>query len=57
MLNGYQVAEFPAVLHKRMNGVSKAKIVQTIFAHLRFQFRILLDRMRLIIGFKSGQVT
>jgi dolichol-phosphate mannosyltransferase len=57
MLSGYKVAEFPAVLHKRLNGVSKAKIVQTILAHLRFQFRIVLARMQLIMGLKSGQVT
>jgi dolichol-phosphate mannosyltransferase len=57
MLKGYRAAEFPAVLHARMYGVSKAKIVQTILAHLRFQFRIMVDRMQLIIGLKSGQVT
>jgi len=30
MLKGYRVVEFPAVLHRRMYGVSKAKIAQTI---------------------------
>jgi dolichol-phosphate mannosyltransferase len=57
MLSGYQVAEFPAVLHTRLNGVSKAKIVQTILAHLRFQFRVMFDRIQLFMGLKSGQVT
>jgi dolichol-phosphate mannosyltransferase len=55
-LNGYRVAEFPAVLHKRMYGVSKAKIAQTIISHLNFQGWILLNRIQSIIGFKSKQV-
>jgi dolichol-phosphate mannosyltransferase len=55
MLNGYQVAEFPAVLHRRMYGVSKAKIAQTIFSHIRFQGQVLLCRMLSIIGFKPRQ--
>ena len=37
MLKGYRVAEFPAVLHRRMYGVSKAKIAQTILSHLRLK--------------------
>ena len=37
ILKGYRVAEFPAVLHRRMYGVSKAKIAETIFSHLSFQ--------------------
>ena len=55
MLKGYRVTEFPAVLHKRMYGVSKAKIMQTIFSHLGFQGHVLLNRMLSIIGFKSRQ--
>lgn len=45
MLQGYQVVEFPTVLHSRQNGVSKAKIMRTIRAHLKFQGEILLRRL------------
>lgn len=47
MLKGYQVAEYPAVLHSRVLGTSKAKLARTIWAHLRFQERILLHRLNL----------
>jgi dolichol-phosphate mannosyltransferase len=47
MLMGYRVAEYPAVLHRRVFGASKAKLVRTILAHLRFQGSILLHRLRL----------
>jgi dolichol-phosphate mannosyltransferase len=47
MLMGYQVAEYPAVLHSRLHGVSKAKITRTILAHLRYQFDVLLRRLKL----------
>ena len=57
MLNGYKVAEFPAVLYRRMYGVSKAKIAQTIFSHLRFQGKVLLYRMQMIFRIKSRQTT
>lgn len=39
---GYRVAEYPTVLHSRAFGVSKAKIVQTVQAHLGFQMNTLL---------------
>ena len=39
---GYRVAEYPTVLHARVYGVSKAKIVRTIKAHLAFQCQSLL---------------
>jgi dolichol-phosphate mannosyltransferase len=55
MLKGYQVAEFPSVLHKRMFGVSKAKIAQTIKSHLAFQGWVFLYRMRSILGIKHRQ--
>ncbi|MBC7876513.1 MAG: glycosyltransferase family 2 protein [Anaerolineales bacterium] len=55
ILKGYRVAEFPAVLHSRMYGVSKAKIAQTIFSHLRFQGRILLYRLLSMFGHKPKQ--
>ncbi len=41
MLMGFTVAEFPTVLHARVFGTSKAKIMRTIRAHLTFQWRIL----------------
>ena len=39
---GYQVAEYPTVLHSRVFGQSKAKIAQTVKAHLEFQLDTLL---------------
>jgi len=57
MLKGYRVAEFPAVLHKRMYGASKARIVQTIFSHLRFQGWVLLQRLRLMFGLRSEWIS
>ncbi len=45
MLKGYQVEEFPAVLHRRTFGVSKAKLLKTILSHLRFQARLALHRL------------
>jgi dolichol-phosphate mannosyltransferase len=47
MLMGYKAAEYPAVLHSRAWGTSKAKIARTILAHLEFQARILLYRLGL----------
>jgi dolichol-phosphate mannosyltransferase len=47
MLAGYEVGEFPAVLYSRVFGESKAKIMRTIQAHLKFQFRILLHRLHI----------
>jgi dolichol-phosphate mannosyltransferase len=44
MLSGFRVAEYPAVLHRRAFGASKAKIARTIRAHLEFQRSILLHR-------------
>jgi dolichol-phosphate mannosyltransferase len=60
MLAGYRVVEHPAVLHRRVFGVSKAKLARTIKAHLRFQGRILLYRLHLVpldkrIGAKEAQ--
>jgi dolichol-phosphate mannosyltransferase len=48
MLAGYRVAEYPAVLHARVFGVSKAKLARTILAHLGFQARVLLHRLNLV---------
>jgi dolichol-phosphate mannosyltransferase len=47
MLAGYQVAEYPAILHRREYGESKAKLVQTVVAHLRFQGSVLGRRFGL----------
>jgi len=47
MFKGYHVAEYPVALYRRTYGVSKAKLVRTILAHLRFQMWILLFRLRL----------
>jgi dolichol-phosphate mannosyltransferase len=58
MLLGYKVAEYPAVLHSRVVGISKAKLMRTILAHLRFQGRLLLYRLgirRQIVD--TGQVS
>jgi dolichol-phosphate mannosyltransferase len=46
MLRGYRVVEFPAVLYKRTYGVSKARIIQTILSHLRFQGWVVLHRLQ-----------
>lgn len=48
MLMGYRVGEYPAVLHSRVSGVSKAKLGRTILAHLRFQMRVLFHRLGLV---------
>lgn len=47
MLKGYQVKEFPAALYKRMFGASKAKLMRTVMAHLKFQGRVLLSKVHL----------
>jgi len=56
IFKGYRVVDFPAVLYRRVYGVSKARIAQTIFSHLKFQGWILLYRIQLLIGFKSKQI-
>ncbi len=48
MLSGYRVAEYPTVLHSRAHGVSKAKLMRTVKAHLRYQRRILGYRLGLM---------
>ena len=50
MLNGFRTVEYPAVLHKRMYGVSKARIAGTIRSHLKFMGWVLLQRLRLTFG-------
>jgi dolichol-phosphate mannosyltransferase len=52
ILAGHRAAEYPAVLYKRMYGVSKARIAQTILSHLKFQGWVLRYRMLSLIGLK-----
>jgi dolichol-phosphate mannosyltransferase len=52
MLMGYQVVEYPAVLHSRVLGTSKAKLARTILAHLKFQTHVLLRRLNLAPSLK-----
>lgn len=52
---GYRVAEFPTTLHRRMYGVSKARILRTILAHLRFQVWVLVYRLRCLVGVEAKQ--
>jgi dolichol-phosphate mannosyltransferase len=42
MRMGYQVAEYPTILHSRIFGESKAKLARTIQAHLNFQMQVLM---------------
>lgn len=39
---GYRVAEYPTILYARTFGVSKAKLMRTVYAHLGFQLNTLL---------------
>jgi dolichol-phosphate mannosyltransferase len=41
---GFRIAEYPTVLHARVAGVSKARILRTIRAHLRFQLSLVRRR-------------
>ena len=45
MLMGFRVAEYPAVLYRRAHGESKAKLVRTVWAHLKFQAYVLGNRL------------
>jgi dolichol-phosphate mannosyltransferase len=56
ILRGFRVVEYPSVLHKRMYGVSKARIVQTIRSHLKFQATILLTRLQMALGRRPKHV-
>jgi dolichol-phosphate mannosyltransferase len=56
LLKGYRIKEFPATLYKRIYGVSKARIVQTISSHLKFQCWVLLLRLRLLIGLQPERI-
>jgi dolichol-phosphate mannosyltransferase len=55
LLLGYRVAEYPTVRHSRAHGVSSAKIMRTILAHLRFQWRVLLHRLHVTPLVKDRQ--
>jgi dolichol-phosphate mannosyltransferase len=47
LLAGYRVAEYPAVLHSRAAGASKARVIHIIRAHLEFQWKVLLHRLNI----------
>lgn len=47
MLKGYRVAEYPAALHRRAFGVSKARLLRTIISHLRFQSKLLFHKLQI----------
>ena len=53
ILKGYRVEEYPAALHRRVFGVSKAKLIRTIISHVNFQFRLLLHRLKVHSMFAS----
>jgi dolichol-phosphate mannosyltransferase len=55
-LKGYRIAEFPAILSRRMYGVSKAKIAQTITSHLLFQGWVFVQRIRLLFGMNPERI-
>lgn len=46
-LAGFRAAEYPAVLHSRVAGQSKAKVFRIIRAHLGFQWKVVLHRLGL----------
>ena len=54
MLKGFRAADFPSVLHRRMYGVSKARIARTIRSHLKFMGWVLLQRLRLAFGARAN---
>jgi len=56
MLMGFRVVEYPAVLHSRVLGTSKAKLARTILAHLKFQTQVFLRRLNLAPPVKSREV-
>ena len=56
LFKGYRVAEFPAILTRRMYGVSKARIAQTISSHLLFQGWVFAQRIRLLFGIKPERI-
>lgn len=53
VLKGYRVLEYPTILHTRVHGLSKAKLMRIILAHLRFQARVLLHRLNILSLFDS----
>jgi dolichol-phosphate mannosyltransferase len=47
-LAGYRVGEYPTVLHGRLYGTSKAKLLRTIGAHLRFLGHVAAARLGIV---------
>jgi dolichol-phosphate mannosyltransferase len=45
MLLGHRVAEYPTVLHARLRGASKARLLRDLRAHVGFQGRVMLHRI------------
>jgi dolichol-phosphate mannosyltransferase len=56
ILQGFHAVDFPSVLHRRMYGVSKARIARTIYSHLKFMGWVLLQRLRLAFGSRANAV-
>lgn len=48
ILHGGKVAEYPTILRVRQFGTSKARILQTIQSHLKFQLKVLAHRLKLV---------
>lgn len=48
LLAGYHAAEFPAVLRVRRYGQSKARVWQITRSHLRFQARVLMQKLGVV---------
>lgn len=57
ILAGYRVAEYPAVLHVRRYGQSKAKVWSITRAHLRFQAGVLKRRLLSPFGRRTPRQT
>lgn len=55
LLLGYQVAEYPTVLHSRLYGASKARLAGTLLAHLAFQVRVVCHRLHLVAFVEHDQ--
>jgi dolichol-phosphate mannosyltransferase len=50
ILSGHRVRELPATLRVRRYGQSKARVVQITMSHLRFQWSLLKQRGRALLG-------
>ncbi len=57
ILMGFHAAEYPTILYSRSAGVSKAKIIRTIRAHLLFQWYLFLYRLHLVPKIRHSTVS